>query len=168
MKSIQCSKCKATLKVDLLRVLKGRDAVSVKCGGCENTITLRKTVKQASKTSGPRTVVPTHIKSKVDKTLYIEDITNNPQKFELDQPFLSFGRSSESVPTDIQYATIDTKISRKHCVFKKEPLGTTIKDTSLNGVYLNGEKLKEGEVLYIKEGDQIKMGNTCFKVGAKQ
>src|SRR5262249_31799010 len=76
-----------------------------------------------------------------------------------------------TLPSDPEHATI----SRHHFLLAIDPPNVTISDLgSLNGTYVNGEKIGQagGEDALtdwpehsLEDGDEIRIGNTIFRVG---
>jgi serine/threonine protein kinase len=94
-----------------------------------------------------------------------------------DQHHLTIGRQDPSVTNDIEIVETDTRyISRRHAVLDRsaQPDGWIIRDgqsiqgqqewkPSLNGLYLNGQKVNvEGTA--VRAGDIITMGDTTLKM----
>ena len=105
-------------------------------------------------------------------SLVIETIPNASttyQSFELTSDYYTIGRQNSSGPEhrpDVEVATIDKKMSRKHAAIRKKgKSGFTLKDLgSKNGVFHNGSKLEADEEVYLKDGDQFRIGETTFHV----
>jgi pSer/pThr/pTyr-binding forkhead associated (FHA) protein len=65
---------------------------------------------------------------------------------------------------DLEEEDIDAKISRRHCVIQKTSDQAVLEDAlSLNGTYLNGKKLEEGEKIVLQEGDELLLGKILLK-----
>lgn len=107
------------------------------------------------------------IKGSNEKQKYMlisnSNIYSEVQEFELNQPYLSFGRMGFKSESDLEIITEDKRISRKHCVFRSYPNGVTIEDVSRGGTMLNNIMLKPNNEIYLKNGDILRMGQTFFK-----
>ncbi len=80
---------------------------------------------------------------------------NSAKGFELTERLTTIGRSPAST-----IMIEDNASSRKHCMIKREFDTFTIIDLqSANGVYVNGEKVKEQT---LRPDDRIKIGSTNF------
>lgn len=78
-------------------------------------------------------------------------------RLELTRPDMMIGRHSSA---DIRLALAD--VSRRHCRFVFQHGSWKVIDlNSLNGVYVNGERMHEA-VLY--EGDHVRLGSFTFQV----
>ena len=105
-------------------------------------------------------------------SLVIETIPNASttyQSFELTSDYYTIGRQNSSGPEhrpDVEVATTDKKMSRKHAVIRRKgKTGFTLKDLgSKNGVYHNGTRLEADEEVYLSDGDQFRIGETMFRV----
>lgn len=107
-----------------------------------------------------------------DISLVIETIPNNYtayQSFELTSDYYTIGRQNTSGPEhrpDVEVATTDKKMSRKHAAIRKRgKTGFTLKDLgSKNGVFHNGSRLETDEEVYLSDGDTFRLGETTFRV----
>ncbi|NCG40657.1 MAG: FHA domain-containing protein [Actinobacteria bacterium] len=74
-------------------------------------------------------------------------------RFILEQDFVTVGRHPES-----DVFLDDITVSRKHIELRLSPLGYSITDSgSLNGTYLNGERIEE-EAILLTNGDELQIG----------
>ena len=80
------------------------------------------------------------------------------ERVEIDHfPFV-MGRSSSC-----DYQVFHPMVSRKHCELKRSGRGVLIEDLhSSNGTYVNGRRVKAGEVL--RDGDEINLGCMSYRV----
>ncbi len=77
------------------------------------------------------------------------------RSYQLTERLTTLGRSPAST-----IMVEDNSCSRKHCMIKKELDTFTIIDlSSANGVYVNGEKVKEHT---LRSDDRIKIGSTTL------
>ncbi len=58
----------------------------------------------------------------------------------------------------------EKNISRKHCVLSLKDGEFMIEDVSSFGTYVNGEKIKEGQPVILRDGDKVKIGDNEFMV----
>lgn len=67
---------------------------------------------------------------------------------------------------DIEIPTADPYMSRKHCLIRHRGFKLfSIQDKgSTNGTWLNGKKMDPEEIVYLENGDVIRLGHTEFKV----
>ena len=91
------------------------------------------------------------------------NVHSDIQEFEINQPYLSFGRMGSDSSADLELITQDKSISRKHCIFRSYPNGVTVEDISRGGTMLNNNKLNPNNEIYLKNGDILRMGQTFFK-----
>jgi pSer/pThr/pTyr-binding forkhead associated (FHA) protein len=74
-------------------------------------------------------------------------------RFILEQDFVTVGRHPES-----DVFLDDITVSRKHIELHLSPVGYSITDPgSLNGTYLNGERIEEDSIL-LTNGDELQIG----------
>ena len=168
--------------------------ISVTCPHCsgklavlatENDLGVKKQTKCPKCKNAFQFVVPTSLASKFESdatkigdgsgeySLLLETVPNQfteYQSFELTSEYYTIGRKNNGGPEhrpDVEVATSDKMMSRKHAaIARKGKTGFVLKDiTSKNGVYLNGEKLEEGEEVYLNDGDIFRLGQTQFSVG---
>ncbi|KAL5008370.1 hypothetical protein ScPMuIL_013951 [Solemya velum] len=86
----------------------------------------------------------------------LKRVGENIKKYRL----IPFGENTEVTigrSVDATACLLSTMISRHHAIFKKQKDGTwTVQDNkSLNGVYVNGEKLKSQEAAALADGDRV-------------
>ncbi len=55
--------------------------------------------------------------------------------------------------------TIWRKVSALHCNIKNERDGVKLRDTSTNGTWVNGEKIKKDSAIKLENGDKVKLYN---------
>ena len=72
---------------------------------------------------------------------------------------ISIGRAPEC---DVQIKDDSERVSRRHAIITFTPTGKmTIYDTSSNGTFVNGEKVKKPNGIPVKRGDQINFGHAA-------
>lgn len=75
------------------------------------------------------------------------------------RPLHIIGRNKELS----NHVILDTEVSRQHCQFDwRDNRWWVIDLNSLNGVYLNGQQLREPS--YLIHGDHVRIGKTTFVV----
>ena len=88
---------------------------------------------------------------------------NKPQVFELDRRITYVGRSAIN---DIQIK--DRYVSREHLLLRKFEDKLLVMDLrSKNGTFLNGDQIRSGTEVEIKEGDAIVVGVNVICLGEK-
>lgn len=115
---------------------------------------------------------PTLGGNEAEQSLVLETVANGLtayQSFELTSDYYTIGRKNSSGPEhrpDVEVATDDKKMSRKHAAIRKKgKTGFTLKDLgSKNGVFLNGNRMDADEEVYLNDGDQFRLGETTFHV----
>lgn len=166
--SVTCPHCASKLVIPVVESDLGTKKHGV-CPKCRKKIIIPISASLASKFESD----PTQIGSSTnDISLVIETVPNEftaYQSFELTSDYYTIGRRNSSGPEhrpDVEVATTDMKISRKHAVIRKKgKTGFTLKDLgSKNGVYHNGSRLEADEEVYLSDGDQFRIGDTTFRV----
>lgn len=80
----------------------------------------------------------------------------------------TIGRKATEPKAQILLPTKDEYMSRCHIKIEVNPLATGIMEhylvdnASINGVYLNGERLCPGQIVSLEVDDEIKLGHTSF------
>lgn len=162
---ISCPKCKAVLKLKKT-VLEQNQKIVIACPACSHQLRIqaKQNQKEKEQTLAQTKVSGLENASKKNIRYVLVQQGEYNQTFELDQPYLTFGRSAKSGIADLQFDTDDLSISRKHCIFRSSSYGITIEDTSKGGTYLNGTLLNLNEETYLKNQDELKIGNSTFLV----
>jgi two-component system NtrC family sensor kinase len=92
-------------------------------------------------------------------TLLIIQGPDKGRRFELPDTATLVGRDSRQLPLT------DNTVSRRHCELVPDNGEWLVRDTgSSNGTYVNGQRIKER--LYLKVGDQVRVGRTLMVFGA--
>lgn len=78
----------------------------------------------------------------------------------IDKDYFILGSSYNSADGVISF---NKAISRKHCCISKDTYYLT-DIGSLNGTFVNGVKLLQGDSVEIKAGDKIKLANSSFSI----
>ena len=88
---------------------------------------------------------------------------NKPRVFELDRRITYLGRSAIN---DVQIK--DRYVSREHLLLRKFEDKLLVMDLrSKNGTFLNGDQIRSGTEVEIKEGDAIVVGVSVISLGEK-
>jgi len=113
------------------------------------------------------------------KLTFLEE-DREKQEFVFDQPVQCvIGRADDCdirLPKDVAHADV----SRHHCLLEVDPPAVRIRDLgSRNGTFVNGDKIgqrqphqppedsraSESASFELKDGDQVQVGHTVFRVG---
>lgn len=167
--SVTCPQCATKLAVPITEGDLGTKKPGA-CPKCHKKFLIPISVSLASKFESDPTCIGND--DGTELTLVIETVPNEftaYQSFELTSDYYTLGRQNNSGPEyrpDVEVVTTDKKISRKHAAIgKKGKTGFVIKDLgSKNGVELNGSKLEADEEVYLSDGDQLRIGDTMFRV----
>lgn len=70
---------------------------------------------------------------------------------------------------DLEAEDVEAKVSRKHAVIERQGTSCVIEDVgSLNGTFVNrGPRLKAGERIELKPGDEVVIGKTFLRFEAE-
>lgn len=79
---------------------------------------------------------------------------------EFDCEYKSFGRNS----CNVDYICSNNYISREHFIYFLKDGKAFVVDTSANGTFINGIRLKKGETYPLENGDRLKVYNEEFIV----
>jgi two-component system NtrC family sensor kinase len=92
-------------------------------------------------------------------TLLVIQGPDKGRRFELPDTATLVGRDSRQLPLT------DNTVSRRHCELVPDDGEWLVRDAgSSNGTYINGQRIRER--LYLKVGDQIRVGRTLMVFGA--
>ncbi len=89
---------------------------------------------------------------------------NAPQSMtiEVAKDILTIGRNASLVDVVVGF---NTAIGRKHCTILRNNADYMIKDeSSINGTFVNDERIASGQVRRLENGDIVGLANTKFKV----
>lgn len=188
---INCPYCTRELSIPAASLRVGNPTLT--CTGCNGrfkAIEEKKTEKKEDKTvhqkSGHKNTGETQFvgtsssKSKEYFSaepgwLVVHDENTRQQTFTLKVGRQVIGRKSDSKPCEIMVETKDMYMSRNHFIvevnkFTNGMYGYSISDcNATNYTYVNLKKLREGDELYLKDGDTIQAGETkiVFKSNAE-
>lgn len=165
--SISCPQCTTRLALPVVESDLGRQKQGG-CPKCGKKFNIAIPVGLASKFESD----PTLGGNEAECSLLVGTVPNVHtayQSFELTSDYYTIGRKNSSGPEhrpDVEVATDDKKMSRKHAAIRKKgKTGFTLKDLgSKNGVFLNGNRMDADEEVYLNDGDQFRLGETTFHV----
>ncbi|MDR1747004.1 MAG: FHA domain-containing protein [Tannerella sp.] len=168
MISIKCPHCNVGLKVDEGKIPEGLD--SFKCPKCKEEIPVSLVEnKKAALSSTGNTVVLQKVIKKNGKLTVISDEDTAEQVFTLQEGIFIVGRKASVSNANICIETNDKSMSRNHLKIevKKDAHGNlihTISDNhSKNRTMYNGKYVEDGEVLVLKNNDEIVIGRTALR-----
>lgn len=171
---LSCKNCKQVFKTPVRPLLKYFEKhVSISCDNCQASQQIAVT-KELFLYGGSDTSKTTILDSGSDRwmsgdRLFLRALGSENEKtnrFEIKEGQNILGRKPQTEENEngIAIETNDRRISRTHCaiwlVKKVNLLACTIRDMkSVNGTFLNGEKLHQIDEVYLKRGDVIGIGD---------
>jgi pSer/pThr/pTyr-binding forkhead associated (FHA) protein len=166
---VKCPHCKVGLKVDEQKLPKGIN--SFKCPKCNWDISISALEKKRkSRVVSEEVTMLRQPVRKGDSTLTIAENADTPaQTFLLQEGLFIIGRKVSVAQADICIETEDKSMSRSHMRIesKKSPQGGLIyslsDNKSKNRTMYNGRYLDEGEVIVLKNNDEIVIGHTLLR-----
>ncbi|MDR2121027.1 MAG: FHA domain-containing protein [Tannerella sp.] len=167
MISVKCPHCRVGLKVDEQKIPKG--ITSFKCPKCkqEISVSLLRELQKECQASGPDTLVIQTSKKGRGKLIVFPNKYTPEQTFPLQEEGIYIvGRKASASKADICIDTQDKSMSRGHIriEIKKSAQGGLIHslsdNLSKNHTLYNGRYLDEGEVIVLKNNDEIVIGDT--------
>lgn len=101
--------------------------------------------------------------AKKDRKLYLDAIYGSePMTFVIEREYYVIGRSERFADGIIHNNRL---VGRKHCIIEQLDGNYAIMDlNSINGTYLNGEKLNPHQEYSLQEGDTVGIANLKFRV----
>ncbi len=171
---VNCPHCKTKLHVRIKPEYHNKK-ITVTCKTCGKPVSFKAPWYETSedtqvnnqKPYNPNDTVTTQLNKEQKYKLQLQASVNGVmQVLEINQPYMSCGRTPETAghpKTDLSFITKDYAISRSnHCVFRKYPNGVTIERVHINGISINQQRIKNGEEIFLKNGDIIKLGDSTF------
>jgi hypothetical protein len=166
---VKCPHCKVGLKVDEQKIPKG--ITSFKCPKCKYDVPVSILGLNQVKTDFPgnNTVVLYPLKKEEGQLFVVPGEGTLEQKFILREGMYIVGRKAASSNANICIETNDKLMSRAHFRIEvktdaKGGLIHTISDNhSKNRTMYNGKYLEEGEVIVLKNNDEIIIGRTVLR-----
>jgi FOG: FHA domain len=170
MISVKCPHCKVGLKVDETRIPEGLTVF--KCPKCKREIPISYLDQKIGQATDVDTLV---VSSKTtDKGLgYLNVIPNTEtpqQEFQLSEGIVIVGRKAKVSTATICIQTDDKTMSRSHLRIevKKNPKGNGYShyisdNNSKNHTLYNGKRIESGDVVVLKDDDEIVLGRTLIR-----
>jgi predicted Zn finger-like uncharacterized protein len=166
---VKCPHCKVGLKVDEQKIPEG--IAFFKCPKCKHDIPISVLDgKQKERpASGVDTVVFQPVKKGGGAIIVPASVDTPEQTFLLQEGLFVVGRKASVSKADICIETGDKLMSRNHLRIevKKNPQGGLIHSLadnySKNRTLYNGRYLEEGEVIVLKNNDEIVIGHTLLR-----
>ena len=168
MISIKCPYCKVGLKIDEAKIPSTIE--SFKCPKCTKPIavSLLGQLRSLNKTETP-TVVVKH-RNATSGTITVLPNSDTPaQTFLLHEGILIAGRKSEASKATIGIVTMDKCMSREHIKIEVKHEGGGVykhflsDNNSKNKTLYNNTCLENGEVVVLKDNDEIVIGKTILR-----
>jgi len=170
MISIKCPHCKVGLKIDESRIPQGIE--SFKCPKCKNNIPLSWLEQHSSADTNEDTIV-TNAKpagSGIGRLTVPASEYTPFQVYQLKEGACVIGRKAKASTADLCIQTSDKSMSRSHLRIevKKNPKGNGYfhflsDNNSKNHTLYNGKTLEEGDIVILKDNDEIVMGRTIVR-----
>lgn len=170
MISIKCPHCKVGLKVDETRIPKG--IVSFKCPKCKKEIPISYLDQKIGQESDSETlVVSSKTKAGGPGRLTVSAVSGTPQQeFQLSEGIMVVGRKAKVSTATICIQTDDKTMSRSHLRIevKKNPkdegyLHYLSDNNSKNHTLYNGKCIESGDIVVLKDHDEIVLGRTMVR-----
>ncbi|MDR1379875.1 MAG: FHA domain-containing protein [Tannerella sp.] len=166
---IKCPHCKVGLKVDETKI--PEDIVSFKCPKCKREIPISYLKQKAGNDAESETLVisPKVKKEGVGRLTVLQDPDTPRQEFPLNEGIVIVGRKANASTASICIQTNDRTMSRSHLRIevKKNPKGGYFHclsdNNSKNNTLYNGKCIKSGDVVVLKDNDEIVMGHTAVR-----
>lgn len=168
MIAVKCPHCHVGLKVDEGKLPLG--ITSFKCPKCKKPIPVS-ILSEKKETQETDTVLIQPVKTTTGKLTVLPDgeIQTKEQVFPLNEGVILIGRKSESSNASIRIETTDRSMSREHIKIevKKDPKGGykhyLSDNNSKNHTLYNSSCLENGEVVVLKDNDEIIIGRTVLR-----
>ena len=170
MISVKCPHCKIGLKVDETRI--PESIVSFKCPKCKKEIPISYLDQKIGQGTDDETLVVSP-KSKDGSlgSLTVFATSGTPQQeFQLSEGILIVGRKAKVSTATICIQTDDKTMSRSHIRIevKKNPKGNGYfhhlsDNNSKNHTLYNGKSIESGDVVVLKDNDEIVLGRTIVR-----
>ena len=169
MISVRCPHCKVGLKVDETKI--PQDIVSFKCPKCKKEIPISYLDQKIGQTDDETLVVSPKKKSSGLGYLTVLAALNTPQQeYQLSEGIVIVGRKAKVSTATICILTDDKTMSRSHIRIevKKNPKGNGYfhylsDNNSKNQTLYNGKCIESGEVVVLKDNDEIVLGRTAIR-----
>jgi pSer/pThr/pTyr-binding forkhead associated (FHA) protein len=169
MISVKCPHCKVGLKVDETRIPKGIE--SFKCPKCKREIFLSYLDHKLGQDSDSETIVifPKAKDKGIGRLIVLPGVDTPQQEFQLNEGIVIVGRKAKASTANICIQTEDKTMSRSHIRIevKKNPKGEYFHylsdNNSKNNTLYNGKCIENGDMVVLKNDDEIIMGRTIIR-----
>lgn len=168
MISIKCPHCRVGLKVDETRIPEGIEFF--KCPKCKREIPISYLDQKFEQDSDRETLVVSKVKDKgIGRLTVLPGIDTPQQEFQLNEGIITVGRRAKVSTATICIQTGDKTMSRNHIRIevKKNPKGgyfhALSDNNSKNNTLYNGKCIGNGDVVVLKDNDEIVMGRTTVR-----
>lgn len=162
---VKCPHCKVGLKVDETKIPEG--IASFKCPKCRHDIPV--SYLQNEQQADSETVLIRPIRKGCGRLIVVANPNTPEQTFPLYEGIFIVGRKASASEATIRIETGDKEMSRNHMRIevKKDNRGNYIHMLSdyqsKNHTQYNGRSLDKGEVVVLKDNDEIKIGHTHIR-----
>jgi pSer/pThr/pTyr-binding forkhead associated (FHA) protein len=168
MISIKCPHCRVGLKIDETKIPEG--ILSFKCPKCKKEIPISYIEHKLEDNNTETVVLPAKNKSeRIGKLTVQSNQDTLQQEFQLEEGDNIIGRKAKATSASICIVTNDKTVSRSHLkiVVKKRPKGGYIHclsdNNSINHTLYNGKNLESGDIVVLKDNDEIIVGSTTIR-----
>lgn len=172
-KLIMCPKCKAKLKVKNPKAL---DVVEVLCPHCSTRLRVTFSLESKPRTTDYETVIGSALSGydvntvlAAKKTGSHYRLVSGDRQYELADGENTIGRHSQTPQSTIQVITDSRRMSRRHARIEVVRLGDGSARARIsnwenkNRTLVNGHELQGDDVLMLKDGMTIEMGDVKFR-----
>lgn len=168
MISVKCPHCHVGLKVDEGKI--PLDITSFKCPKCKQLIPVSLlSQKKGDRTSESETVLIQPLRMTTGHLSVIANDNTPEQTFPLQEGSYTIGRKSNASNATIGIVTTDKSMSREHIRIevKKDAKGGykhyLSDNNSKNHTLYNSNYLEDGEIVVLKNNDEIIIGHTVLR-----
>jgi pSer/pThr/pTyr-binding forkhead associated (FHA) protein len=168
MISVKCPHCKVGLKVDETKIPSG--ILSFKCPKCKREIPISFIEQKLGQQNNDETIVVRKGKNKEIGRLTVLQSEGTPQQeFQLQEGENIVGRKAKVCTASICIRTDDKTMSRSHLKIevKKKPKDGYFHylsdNNSINHTLYNGKHIESGDVVVLKDGDELLIGKTTVR-----
>ncbi|MDR0844499.1 MAG: FHA domain-containing protein [Tannerella sp.] len=164
---VKCPHCKVGLKVDETKIPEGIS--SFKCPKCKQEISVSLLEKKREQHSETETIVLQPLKKECGKLMVLRNADTPEQIFCLLEGISIVGRKASVSEANICIETEDKLMSRSHIRIevKKNAQGGVIHllsdNQSKNRTLYNGNYMEKGEIMILKDNDEIVIGHTVLR-----
>lgn len=162
---VKCPHCQIGLKVDETKIPQG--IASFKCPKCKHEIPI--SYLKRKQPADTETILIRPVRSGKGRLTVLPNKDTPEQIFPLHEGIFIVGRKASTSAATINIETGDKEMSRNHMRIevKKDAKGNYIHMLSdyqsKNNTLYNGKRMDEGEVVALKNNDEIKIGHTIVR-----